>query len=58
VFWGAAIPGNTAGAGFTYSFPSGLTFATALTCAWTTGAADTDVAEVAANEIKATYTYR
>lgn len=58
VFWGAAIPGATAGAGFTYSFPSGLTFATALTCAWTTGAADTDVAEVAANEIKATYTFR
>lgn len=58
VFWGAAIPGAAAGAGFTYSFPAGLTFDTALTCAWTTGAADTDVAEVAANEIKATYTYR
>ena len=58
VFWGAAIPGATAGAGFTYSFPSGLTFDTALTCALTTGAADSDVAEVAANEIKATYTYR
>jgi hypothetical protein len=58
VFWGAAVPGATTGAGFVYSFPSGLTFDTALTCAWTTGAADTDVAEVAANEIKATYTYR
>ena len=58
VFWGAAIPGATTGAGFTYSFPSGLTFDTALTCALTTGAADTDVAEVAANEIKVTYTYR
>jgi hypothetical protein len=58
VFWGAAIPGATTGAGFTYEFPSGLTFDTALTCAFTTGAADTDVAEVAANEIKATYTFR
>jgi hypothetical protein len=58
VFWGAAIPGAATGAGFTYEFPSGLTFDTALTCAFTTGAADTDVAEVAANEIKATYTYR
>lgn len=58
VFWGAAIPGATTGAGFSYHFPAGLTFDTALTCAWTTGAADTDVAEVAANEIKATYTFR
>jgi hypothetical protein len=58
VFWGAAIPGATTGAGFTYEFPSGLTFDTALTCAWTTGAADSDVAEVASNEIKATYTFR
>lgn len=58
VFWGAAIPGATTGAGFTYSFPSGLTFDTALTCTLTTGAADSDVAEVAANEIKVTYTYR
>ena len=58
VFWGAAIPGSTTGAGFVYPFPAGLTFDTALTCAFTTGAADSDVAEVAANEIKATYTFR
>jgi hypothetical protein len=53
-----AIPGNTAGAGFTTSFPRGVTFSTALTCWLVTGAADTDVAEVAANEIKVFYTLR
>jgi hypothetical protein len=54
-----AIPGATTGAGFVHSFgPNGMAFSTALTCAFTTGAADTDVAEVAANEIKATYTYK
>lgn len=53
-----AIPGNTAGAGFTTSFPKGFAFSTALTCWMVTGAADTDVAEVAANEIKAFYTFR
>jgi hypothetical protein len=58
VFFGAAIPGNTAGAGFSIPFPSGLTFDTALTCALTTGAADNSVAEVAADEIKVIYTYR
>jgi hypothetical protein len=58
VFWGAAIPGQTAGAGFAYPFPSGLTFDIALTCAFTTGAADTNTDEVAANEIKATYSFR
>jgi hypothetical protein len=59
VFFGLAIPGGTAGAGFTHTFgPNGIAFSTALTCAFTTGAADTDVAEVAANEIKATYSYK
>ena len=53
-----AIPGNASGAGFTTSFPAGFAFSTALTCWTVTGAADTDVAEVAANEIKLLYTYR
>ena len=58
VFLGFAIPGSTAGAGATTNFgPKGIAFSTALTCAFTTGAADTDVAEVAANEIKAVYVY-
>lgn len=59
VFWGSAIPGDATGSGFTHNFgPNGLAFGTALTCSYTTGAADSDVAEVAANEIKATYTYK
>lgn len=59
VFIGLAIPGATTGAGFTTNFgPSGIAFGTALTCALTTGAADTDVAEVAANEIKVIYVYK
>lgn len=59
VFIGLAIPGNTAGAGFTHTFgPNGIAFSTALTCWFVTGAADTDVAEVAANEIKALYSYK
>jgi hypothetical protein len=59
VFFGLAIPGATTGAGFTTNFgPAGIAFGTALTCAFTTGAADTDVAEVAANEIKAVYAYK
>lgn len=52
VFYGLAIPGATTGAGFTATFgPSGLAFDTALTCWMVTGAAETDVAEVAANEL-------
>lgn len=59
VFFGAAIPGNTAGAGFAYPIgPNGIAFSTALTCTLTTGAADTDVAEVAANEIKWTIGFK
>lgn len=53
-----AIPGATTGAGITFPFPVGMTFGTGLTCWFVTGAADTDVAEVAANEIKALYTYK
>jgi hypothetical protein len=53
-----AIPGATTGAGFTTSFPTGWSFSTALTCWLVTGAADSDVAEVAANEIMVFYTYK
>jgi hypothetical protein len=53
-----AIPGATTGAGFTTTFPKGWAFSTALTCWVVTGAADSDVAEVAANEIKIFYTFR
>lgn len=59
VLLGLAIPGATTGGGFTHTFgPNGAAFSTALTCWFVTGAADTDVAEVAANEIKAIYTYK
>lgn len=59
VFYGIAIPGATTGAGFTVNFgPSGLAFSTGLTCWLVTGAAETDVAEVAANEINVNYTYK
>lgn len=53
-----AIPGNASGAGFSVTFPAGFTFSTALTCWLVTGAAQSDVAEVAANEIKVLYSYR
>ncbi len=53
-----AIPGATTGAGFTATFPLGAAFSTAATCWLVTGAADTDVAEVAANEIKVFYTFK
>jgi hypothetical protein len=59
VFIGLAVPGATTGAGFTHSFgPNGIAFSTALTCWLTTGAADTDVAEVAANELKWIISYK
>ncbi len=55
VIYGMAIPGA---GGFTASFgPKGMAFSTALTCWLVTGAAETDVAEVAANEINVNYTY-
>lgn len=59
VFIGLAVPGATTGAGFTHTFgPNGIAFSTALTCTLTTGAADSDVAEVAANEIKWVISYK
>lgn len=53
-----AIPGATTGAGFTTSFPVGGLFSTGITCWIVTGAADSDVAEVAANEIMVFYTFK
>lgn len=59
VWYGMAIPAATTGAGFTVNFgPAGVAFSTGLTCWFVTGAAETDVAEVAANEINANYTYK
>lgn len=59
VWYGMAIPGATTGAGYTATFgPSGVAFSTGLTCWLVTGAAETDVAEVAANEINVNYTYK
>ena len=59
VLLGLAIPGSATGAGVVYDMgPNGVAFSTALTCWFVTGAADSDVAEVAANEIKAIYTYK
>jgi hypothetical protein len=59
VWFAAAIPGYTVGAGFTLPIPpGGLTFSTALTCILVKGAADTDVAEVGANEVKVNLFYR
>lgn len=59
VWYGMAIPGNTTGAGYTASFgPAGVAFSTGLTCWLVTGAAETDVAEVAANEINVNYVYK
>ncbi len=58
VFYGMAIPAATTGAGYTAVFgPKGIAFSTGLTCWLVTGAAETDVAEVAANEINVNYVY-
>jgi hypothetical protein len=58
VFYGMAIPAATTGGGYTTSFgPKGVAFSTGLTCWLVTGAAETDVAEVAANEINVNYVY-
>jgi len=55
VFYGMALP---AGGGIGVSFGSkGIAFSTGLTCWLVTGAAETDVAEVAANEINVNYVY-
>ncbi|MEQ1844633.1 MAG: hypothetical protein ABL983_03530 [Nitrospira sp.] len=53
-----AVPGATTGAGITLQFPVGMSFDTALTCWLVTGAAESDVAEVAANELKVLYSYK
>lgn len=45
------IPGATTGAGLVLSWPQGLAFGTGIAFALTTGAADSDTAAVAANEI-------
>jgi len=51
-----AIP--AAGAGFSATLPVGYAFSTGLTCWIVTGAADADVAEVAANELMVFYTFK
>ena len=54
-----AIPGATTGAGNNPSIPAvGMAFSTGLTCWLVTGAADSDVAEVAANEIMVNYGFK
>lgn len=53
-----AIPGATTGAGFTMNLPVGYAFSNALTCWVVTGVADSDVTEVAANEIILFYTFK
>jgi len=60
VFWGMAVPGNTAGAGLTAVIggPSGLAFSTALTCWVVTGKAESDVAEVGANDVQWNIQYK
>jgi pantoate kinase len=54
----AAVPGQTTGAGFSVPLPVGAAFGTAATCWLVTGAAITDVAEVAANELKVVWTQK
>ncbi len=56
VLLGFAVPGG--GVPVSVTFGPGAAFSTALTCTLTTGAADTDVAEVAANEVKWTLVYK
>lgn len=52
-----AIPASATGAGFTITFPFGFDFSTGIAYATTTGAADSDTAAVAANEIFVVGTY-
>lgn len=59
VFYGLAVPGATTGAGITANFGSmGVAFSTALTCWVVTGKAETDVAEVGANDIQWNIQYK
>ena len=54
-----AIPVATTGGGNNPSIPAvGMAFSTGLTCWLVTGAADSDVAEVAANEIMVNYGFK
>lgn len=59
VFFAAAIPGATTGAGFNLPIPpGGITFSTALTCWIVTGEADSDTTEVGADDVKINLFYR
>ena len=49
------IPGAATGAGFAAVFPVGKYFSNALTCWIVTGKADSDVAEVVANDVHLNY---
>lgn len=53
-----AIPGNTAGAGFTIEFTNGVAFGTGIAFALTTGVATADTGAVAANEIVVNLGYK
>lgn len=53
-----AIPSTVAGGPLQVAFPNGVFFGTALTCALVTGAADSDVAEVAAAEVMWAIAYK
>ena len=53
-----AIPPAATSGHLDVTFPVGAIFSTALTCALVTGAADSDVAEVAASEIMWFITYK
>lgn len=55
VWVSAAVP---AADSVTLTFPQGAFFSVALTCALVTGAADSDVVEVAANELMWVITYK
>lgn len=46
-----AVPGSTVGGGTNYNSDIGIAFATGIAYATTTGAADSDTAAVAANEV-------
>lgn len=53
-----ALPSTLAGGPAVFPFPVGVSFASGLTCWLVTGAADSDVAEVAANELMVNYSYK
>ena len=53
-----AIPGQTTGAGITFSFPVGKFFSNAATAWWSTGEADSDTTDVGANDVKCFYTLK